>query len=529
MSDYLGDIIEDDTIRTTFTTSVNGVPTVLAGTPVVSIYEDSTATALTAGVTLVVDFDSVVGLNHLTLVLTDAAYEAGKDYSVVITTGTVGGASVVGHVVAQFSLENRFMRGTNSVVLSGPTKAEMDTGHGLLATPAQVATELGTYDGPTRAEATSDKDAILAVLPAVAPIEGTSDSGTTTTMVDAARTEIDDFWNGGWILFTDGTLNGVVRLVTDFDAVANTMTLSPATVAAVATHTYRMIPAAHVAEVLALTGHTVQTGDSFARIGADGAGLTAINLPNQTMDIIGDITGNLSGSVGSVTGNVGGDVQGNVDGTVAVVTTNTDMRGTDSAALASVLGALDDAAAADDPTAADTAVQYLKQLVNLLAGTAGIGTMPTGVDPANGVNLFEMLRAAMGSSFATATDSLEQLQADHVAIQTTADNVETQIGTAGAGLGDLGGMSDAMKAEIEAEVNDALDTAIAELGVAQPATTPTIRTAIMLLYMALRNNTIVQTSGTDALEIHNNAGTKIASKALTDDGSDYDEAKMISG
>jgi len=39
-----------------------------------------------------------------------------------------------------------------------------------------------------------------------------------------------------------------------------------------------------------------------AEIGAAGAGLTNINLPNQTMDIVGDITGNLSGSVGSLTG-----------------------------------------------------------------------------------------------------------------------------------------------------------------------------------------------------------------------------------
>ena len=55
-----------------------------------------------------------------------------------------------------------------------------------------------------------------------------------------------------------------------------------------------------------------------AEIGAAGAGLTNINLPNQTMDI----TGNLSGSVGSVTGAVGsvtgavGSVAGNVDGNV---------------------------------------------------------------------------------------------------------------------------------------------------------------------------------------------------------------------
>lgn len=42
-----------------------------------------------------------------------------------------------------------------------------------------------------------------------------------------------------------------------------------------------------------------------AEIGVAGAGLTAINLPDQTMNITGDITGNLSGSVGSVTGAVG--------------------------------------------------------------------------------------------------------------------------------------------------------------------------------------------------------------------------------
>ena len=36
-------------------------------------------------------------------------------------------------------------------------------------------------------------------------------------------------------------------------------------------------------------------------VGTAGDGLTNINLPNQTMDIVGNITGNLSGSVGSVT------------------------------------------------------------------------------------------------------------------------------------------------------------------------------------------------------------------------------------
>jgi hypothetical protein len=59
-----------------------------------------------------------------------------------------------------------------------------------------------------------------------------------------------------------------------------------------------------------------------AEIGTAGAGLTNINLPNQTMDIVGNITGNLSGSVGSVTGAVDsvtgavGSVTGNVGGNV---------------------------------------------------------------------------------------------------------------------------------------------------------------------------------------------------------------------
>ena len=90
----------------------------------------------------------------------------------------------------------------------------------------------------------------------------------------------------------------------------------------------------------------------------------------------------------------------------------------------------------------------------------------------------------------------------------------------------IAGLNDVSTAEVLAQVNTALDTAIAELGVAAPTATPTLRTGLMLLYMALRNKTVVQTSGTDALEIHNDAGTKIASKLLTDDGDDYTENQL---
>lgn len=69
------------------------------------------------------------------------------------------------------------------------------------------------------------------------------------------------------------------------------------------------------------------------------------------------------------------------------------MRGTDNAALASVLGALANAAAAGDPTATDTLVAYVKQLINILIGTAGIVTFPAEAAPANAISLAEVIRA----------------------------------------------------------------------------------------------------------------------------------------
>jgi len=66
---------------------------------------------------------------------------------------------------------------------------------------------------------------------------------------------------------------------------------------------------ATISSRLATAGYTAPDNTSIAailvdtaEIGAAGAGLTAINLPDQIMNITGDITGSLSGSVGSVTG-----------------------------------------------------------------------------------------------------------------------------------------------------------------------------------------------------------------------------------
>lgn len=103
------DITLAETIYPKFTTRAfaTGVPTTLAGTPVISAYENDSLTQITAGITLGVDHDSVTGLNMVTVVATGAnGFESGKEYHLVITTGTVGGVSVVGEVVGEFTIDS---------------------------------------------------------------------------------------------------------------------------------------------------------------------------------------------------------------------------------------------------------------------------------------------------------------------------------------------------------------------------------------------------------------------------------------
>lgn len=109
MSKYCGDYSKNDTIYFTFTTfrPSTGAPFTLAGTPVVSVYKDNNTTQDTAGVTLTVDFDTVTGLNLVTVATTTAFYVDGSSYECVITTGTVDSVSVVGACVGRFTLRDQ--------------------------------------------------------------------------------------------------------------------------------------------------------------------------------------------------------------------------------------------------------------------------------------------------------------------------------------------------------------------------------------------------------------------------------------
>ena len=106
MSDYtLGDVIYHKFTTRAFAT---GVPTALAGSPTLEIYENDSATPIVEGASKLVltqNLNSINGYNLATITATGAnGFEAGKSYSLMLKTGTVGGTSVVGEAIWEFTL-----------------------------------------------------------------------------------------------------------------------------------------------------------------------------------------------------------------------------------------------------------------------------------------------------------------------------------------------------------------------------------------------------------------------------------------
>jgi len=303
-----------------------GIPTVLAGLPVIEIYEDNGTTQITAAEELTVDFDSVVGLNNLRVVATAVnGFGAGKSYTAVLSVGTVGGVSVVGEVVYHWTME-RSSAATASALTTvdnevAALQTDLDTltagvtlANGAItdaslagnmeivfeedfatnynvtrnawetnvqdfvgtsaADPfngkvvaASVTGEVGSVAGHTNQ--TADHTAGIADIPTVAefqartptaaqlayivanaatglPVVFTTSGGATTTAVintidGSAGSPTNDQYNGRLLVFTDGTLKGVVTDITDYVGSTTTATITAIPFAPESAHAARLI------------------------------------------------------------------------------------------------------------------------------------------------------------------------------------------------------------------------------------------------------------------------------------------------
>lgn len=231
------------------------------------------------------------------------------------------------------------------------------------------------------------------------------------------------------------------------------------------------------AAALEATAQSILT--DTAEIGAAGAGLTAINLPNQTMDIVGNITGSLSGSVGSVTGAVG-SVTAGVTLAASAVQAIWDAL---TSALTTVgsIGKLlvDNLNATIGSRSSHSAADVWAAVTRTLTAATNITSTGGTTVPQTG-DSFARLGAPAGASIA----------ADLVAIEAQTDD----IGAAGAGLTAIP-WNASWDAEVQSEVADALEDTIAD-AIPADGTRPSVKQALYMLTQFMLERSVSSTTVT---------------------------------
>lgn len=169
-----------------------------------------------------------------------------------------------------------------------------------------------------------------------------------------------------------------------------------------------------------------------------------------------------------------------------------------------------------------------KTTANDLSGTdiqlVDTATTVTGGATAAALATVDTVVDGIQTDLSNGTDGLGAIKAD-----TAATLVDTaQIGAAGAGLTDLGGMSTAMKAEVNVEAADVLFTDTdAEPAQGTPGATISIADKIGFLYKAWRNKS---TSTATAYSLYNDDTTTVDHKStLSDDATTATKTEIVTG
>jgi len=264
----------------------------------VEVYEDNDITQITVGDTLSLEFDGVTGLHNIRIVATGGnGFEAGKSYSIVASAGTVDSVSVVGEVIQQFTLD----RAAAAVDLANVTD-------GLGAIKAETAlivadtNELQTDDVPT----------LISTLDAVVD---TVKAETALIVADTNELQTDN----------------VPGLIATLDAVVDTVKAETALIVA-DTNELQTDDVPTLISTLDAVVDTVKA--ETALIVSDTNELQTDWADAGRLDVILDAR-MAEASISTTAGAVD-DVT-----LVATTTTNSDMRGTDSAGTAANLATVD--------------------------------------------------------------------------------------------------------------------------------------------------------------------------------------------
>jgi len=214
------------------------------------------------------------------------------------------------------------------------------------------------------------------------------------------------------------------------------------------------------------------------QIGTAGDGLTAINLPDQTMNI----TGNLSGSVGSVAGNVDGTVASVVSKTGYVLSsTGADLILSSSTFAAAIADAIWDELMAGHVTV-DTAGLVMNELQDAGRIDALIDAIKTVTDKFvfTVANQVDANTLSVGGTTQTANDMSGDCNTIITNLATAQTDLTTITGADGVTIASAQDLTATMKASVNTEVDNALTDYDGPTNAEMEARTPT---AAQLLYM----------------------------------------------
>jgi len=167
--------------------------------------------------------------------------------------------------------------------------------YGILGNPAAQSLNVQLGYGAAGSVA-ADLAAILAGLGIAGTISGTADNGTTATLVDNALTQVDDYFNGQILVMTSGANVGLSRVVSDFDAASDTVTVeNPFPLPIVASATYTILPRdAWMSVLLGANNNNNVADTSLVVANADGSVVERQEYVQAAVDAIQTDLGNPS-------------------------------------------------------------------------------------------------------------------------------------------------------------------------------------------------------------------------------------------
>ena len=618
MTQYFGDFAEDATVYIPFNTFDSNDPsasvtiTNLADADI-KVHKDGGLTQIaTDGATISIDFDSITG-NHVATIDTSAHadYSTGSDYIVRIE-GTTVDAATINAWIGTFSIENRFMRGTDSAnTVTPPTVSQLNartlatadyfdpsadavatvttltnkTGFSLAATGLDAITQSATgmieiakavwdrvLTGGTHNITNSAGKRVRQIDAAFEVHSGTAQAGTasTITLDTGANNLSDNIYRGDRCLITAGTGQSEHGVIVSYIASTRVATMSESWVVTPdATSEFILVPASVDVETWQ---HSTVTGDG------DWSALTTAtetDIPGLLTDLQGATFDTATDSNEAIRNR--GDAEwttgaGGSSPTVIEIRQEMDSNSTQLAAIVldtgtTLDGKIDDIQGATFSSATDsleairdrgdsawttgaggsspTVVEIRQEMDSNSTRLAAIETDTTEIGAAgaglSNINLPNQTMDIVGNITGNLSGSVGSLTghtnqtADHTSSLTTiGSNVDailvdtSEIGTAGIGLTNLGGMSTGMKAEVNTELDDVLSVDThAEIGTETPAATQSMKKMIQFLYKAWRNKS---TETATTYSLFNDDTTTVGQQGtVSDDGTTFTVTEKVTG